>query len=840
MTRTGHAHRARLTGLASAACALVLTLAPAAARAQASGRRDKPAARDSAFMLPRQFPLGHVPAGALQAAVTRMQAQWPRTRTGRSAPVRAGRSARLSPPSAGPTLSAFASSQSWTALGPAPINVTGSLAYTGRINSIALHPTDPQTLYVGTATGGVWKTTNGGTSWAPLTDDQCGLAMGSVALDPVNPQIVYAGTGEENFSLDSYQGCGVLVSTDGGATWTQTGAATFVAANGSAAVGKILIDAATAGSTTSTVVLASTVGGLYRSTNSGATWAKQLPGVTTDVVASPTASEYYAAVGYLFGDAGNGVFKSIDDGMTWTRVTGFPTTNVGRISLGITAASPVIVYATVQNSSTFGLLGVWKSIDGGATWAPVAATGASCSAQCWYDMYVAVSPAHPATVFFGGFNIYRSLDSGATFAPITGSVNTVHVDQHALVFDPQRPDTMYAGNDGGIYRTVDGGTTWTTLNTNLAITQFYAGISFNPANATDILGGAQDNGTSEWLGSAAWTQYQGGDGGYSAFDKAGTTAYVTFTSGSASHGAIRRDAGGALFLNNGITLADRSEWDLPLVMDPVNSSVLYYGTFQLYRSANRASTWSKISPDLTNGGGGIATVAVAPADTNTIYTGSGDGAAYVTTSLGASWTKISTGLPSRAITRIVVDPLDPRVAWLTVSGYGTGHIWKTVNGGSSWTNISFDLPDVPTSAIVYQRGSRELDVGTDIGVFALALGTTSWVPLAAALPNVPVTDLVYDGPNGRLIAGTHGRGMFALATTSAVLRGNITNSGALSALDAQQILAAVVGLPIPAGSVRFPNGDANCDGDITAVDALLVLSKVVGLPTAGSCVGTVH
>ena len=836
MTGTGRPHRRHFRG---AVWALALLFVPAAAtRAQA--RRDKPAARDSAFMLPRQFPLDHVPAGALQAAFARMQAQWPRTRTGRTAPMPAGRSAQLSRAAAGPTLSAFASSQSWTALGPAPINVSGSLAYTGRINSIALHPTDPLTLYVGTATGGVWKTTNGGTSWSPLTDSQCGLAMGSVAIDPVNPQIVYAGTGEENFSLDSYQGCGVLVSADGGATWAQTGASTFVAANGSATINKILIDPATAGSTTSTVVLASSAAGLYRSTNSGSTWTKVLAGVTTDLVASPNAGEYYAAVGYLFGDPGNGVFKSVDDGVTWTRVTGFPTTTVGRISLGITAAVPVIVYATVQNSSTFGLLGVWKSVDGGATWASVAAAGASCSAQCWYDMYVAVNPAHPATVFFGGFNLYKSLDSGATFTAITGTTNTVHVDQHALTFDPQRPDTMYAGNDGGIYRTVDGGATWTTLNTNLAITQFYAGISFSPGTATDILGGAQDNGTSEWLGSAAWTQYVGGDGGYTAFDRAGTTAYVTFTSGSSSHGTIRRDASGASFLNSGITLADRSEWDLPLVMDPVNSSVLYYGTYLLYRSSNRAGTWSKISPDLTNGTGGIATIAVAPADTNTIYTGSGDGAVYVTGNLGVSWTSISAGLPARSITRIVVDPLDPHTAWLTVSGYGTGHIWKTVNGGSSWTNISYDLPNVPTSALVYQRGSRELDVGTDIGVFALALGTTSWVPLAAALPNVPVTDLTYDGPNGRLIAGTHGRGMFALATTSAVLRGNITNSGTLSALDAQQILAAVVGLPIPSGSVRFPNGDANCDGDVTAVDALLVLSKVVGLSTTGTCVGTVH
>lgn len=750
-----------------------------------------------------------------------------------------GRNFQLSRAASSPSLTTFASGQSWAALGPAPINVSGSLPYTGRINSIALHPTDPQTLYIGTATGGVWKTTNGGTSWVPLTDDQC-LAMGSVAVDPKNPQIVYAGTGEENFSGDSYTGCGVLVSNDGGSTWTQTGASIWVTSNVTAAISKVLIDTATAGSTSSTVVFAASYAGLYRSTNSGATWTLVLSGVTTDIVASPNANEYYAA------NYGGGIFKSVDKGATWTQLTGFSTTNTGRISLAISAGTPVVVYASAANNSTSALLGVWKSTDGGATWPAVTATSATCAAQCWYDMYLAVRPNNSSTVFFGGFNVYQSTDGASTFMSITGgSTNSVHVDQHALVFDPARPDTMYIGNDGGIYETTDGGITWSTLNTNLAITQFYAGISFNPANPTDILGGAQDNGTSEWTGSSAWTLFQTGDGAYTAFDHLGTTAYASFTSGSFTHGVIRRDGSsgpGGTFLNSGINSNDRSEWDIPFIMDPVNPSVLYYGTYRLYRSANRGTNWALTSPtaDLTNGSGGISTIAVAPADTNTIYTGSGDGAVHVSTNLGASWTSISAGLPSRAITRVVVDPLDPHSAWVTVSGYGTGHVWKTVNAGATWTDISGNLPNAPVNALVYQPGSRELDVGTDIGVFSMPFGGSTWTPLAAALPNVPVIDLVYDGPNGRLIAGTHGRGMFSLVTTSAVLRGNITNSGTLSALDAQQILSAVVGLPIPGGSIRFPNGDANCDGNVTALDALLVLTKLVGNPTGGACVGNIH
>jgi hypothetical protein len=816
--------RYRRLAFAPAFCASMVGLTPVIVFAQGvtgtvtagPGDNDDPRDRFEAFYQQRAFPFDRIPSGALQSAVSQMQARWPQTRTGRSAPL----------------LSAFVSSAAWSALGPAPIS--GASPYSGRINSIAIDPTNTQTIYVGTATGGVWKTTTGGASWTPLTDNECGLAMGSVVLDPVNPQIVYAGTGEANGSIDSYQGCGVLISTNGGASWTQSGAGTFVSSTGQATIFKMLVDPPTAGSTTATIVFAASWAGLYRSTNSGATWTNVLAHTLSDIVATPTPGEYYAAVW------GGGVYKSTDAGLTWAKLAGFPTTNLGRIALAAPAAAPVVVYATVENSSSGSLLGVWRSSDGGTTWAPLTAAGATCSGQCWYDMYLGVDPANVNTLWFGGLYLFKSLTAGATFADVTASGANVHVDHHAIAFDPQTPTTVYSANDGGLWRSTNSGTTWTSLNTNLSITQFYPGISVNPTVTTEIIGGTQDNGTEAWTGIAAWNQIAGGDGSFTAIDPAGITRYISFTPGSSSQRVYRFDANGWQFKGLGLNV-DNAYWTPPLVMDPVNSNVLYYGTYRLWRTSNRGDGWIPFSPSLTSGtSSALSAIAIAPADTNTIYVGASDGTVSMTANHGVTWTNVTSGLPLRFISRIAVDPLDTKTAWLTVSGYNSGHVFKTSNGGASWTDISFNLPNVPVSAVVMQRGSREIDVATDIGVFALPLGSSSWTPLAASMPNVPVIDLVYDGPRGRLIAGTHGRGMFALATSSAVLRGNITNSGTLTALDAQVILAAVVGLPLPVGATRYPNGDANCDGDVTALDALLVLSKVVGLNTLTACVGTIR
>jgi len=789
---------------------------------------DDPIRREGFFYQQRAFPGDRIPAQALNTALAQMYTRWPQTRAGRSSGVFS---------------SLVNSFSTWTSIGPAPIGLGTGRETVGRITSIALDPTNAQVLYIGGATGGVWKTTNGGTTWTPLSDNECGLATGSLAIDPVNPQIVYAGTGEENFSSDSYQGCGVLRSTNGGATWTQLGASSFILPSGSASrIGKLLIDVASAGSVTSTVLLAGSQTGLWKSDNSGSTWSLSLAGIITDLVADPTAAgTYTAAIGATSGGTSNGIYRTTDFGANWTKLSGgLPTSSLGRIALGVAPSAPNVMYAAIQTTSVNTILGIWKTLDNGNSWSKLTATNASCGSQCWYNLVLTVDPTQPDRVIFGGVSLYGSTDGGTTFSTMGSGV--VHVDHHAFLFDPKTPTTMYSGNDGGIFRSVDGGATWVSLNTNLALTQFYPGISVHPTDASIIVGGAQDNGTLQWSGVAMWASLPiGGDGGFTATDyRTGNTTFGSCQWPSCI--PYRRDFPSTTFRTKGTGLvtSDRGAFIPPMVMDPVNPTVLYFGTFRLYRTANSGDLWAPISGDVTNGTGTIRTIAVAPSDTATIYVGASDGAVQVSSDVGVTWTNISAGLPLKSITYIAVDPRDPRTAYVTLSGYGTGHVWKTTNRGATWTDISYDLPNVPVNTVVLQRGSRELDIGTDIGVFALPEGLTTWQPLAAGLPNTVVHDLLYDGKRGRLIAATHGRGMFTLAVAGAALRGNVTASGTLSALDAQAILSSVVGLPLPTGAKRFPNGDANCDGDVTAVDALIVLSKLVGLPTGSACVGTVR
>jgi photosystem II stability/assembly factor-like uncharacterized protein len=826
---------------------LFLLVGAASAAAQdVPFRGDDPGGAARYFVELRAGPSGTIPSGARQAGLAQLRARWPNLVARRDATF-------LSVPSLAPTTT-------WTAIGPKPI-LGGGLPNSGRLNSIAIHPTDSNIIYIGGAQGGVWKTIDGGSTWVPLTDTQCSLAMGSVVLDPKNPDIVYVGTGEQNFSGDSYYGCGVLKSINGGQSWTEVGRSTITNSGARRPrISRVVVDKFTA-NTAGTLVFAATDAGLFRSIDAGATWTQtsEPTGAVTDIVADTTTEGvFYAANGDIGGASRNGVYKTIDGGVTWTKVWN-PPANAGRFSLSISASTPGTIYAAVHSANnggpgSNGLLGIWMTADAGVTWTQKHGIDQNlCANQCWYNIIIAVDPVNPSLVYFGGLSLHKSIDAGATFTNIGQSI---HVDHHAFAFHPTTPTTIFAGSDGGIFKSTTAGASWESLNTNLELTQFYAGISVSPTSETTILGGTQDNGTLQWGGSGGWPMVVGGDGGYTALDQlTGSTAFAEtqWTPNSGFSGPRRRDAGSGssqfILRTTGINLGDRALFIPPLVMDPLRPRIVFFGTLHLYRSANSGDQWARIGTSLVAANGSISTIGVAPSDTLTLYAGSSDGRLSFTHDLGATWTTAEglgacgSGCP---ITDVAVDPRDARTAIVVRSGFVAGtKVFRTTDGGATWTNLSFDLPNVPVLAVVLEPGSRDVTIGTDLGVFTLRSGTTSWTPVLNGLPNVAVYDLVFDAARSRLIAATHGRGMFSLDVTVTGLRGDVAGpgntppDGQVTALDAQVILAMVVGNTPPAGAQRYPNGDANCDGQVTALDALIVLRKAAGLSDAGICVGTV-
>lgn len=784
--------------------------------------------RQRYFMEQRTYPFARVPAGALERARRQAATRWP---------VAFAPSLR--------TAATIADPDGWTPLGP--VNIERRDA--GRISAIALHPTDPNTIYIGAAQGGVWRTRDGGASWEPLTDGECSLAMGALAIDPVSPNIIYAGTGELHFSGDSYYGCGVLRSTDGGDTWTHLGADVFDTDAGGARISRVIIDAPTAGSTTGTTIFVASSSGVYRSQDSGLTWTRLLDGTATDLVVDPTDPRVlYAALGLPGGHTTNGVYRSADGGQTWARLTnGFPTAEVGRIALAIAPSAPQTLFAAIQDAfggtgNNGALLGIWKTTDGGGTWTQLTGINVGCNNQCWYDLVMAVDPADANTVYFGGVGLYRSTDGGTRFSSI---LRGIHVDQHAIVPDPRNPATVYVGNDGGIYRSYDRGGSWTTLNTNLAITQFYGGIGPHPFEPAAVLGGTQDNGTLEFGGDPTWRSVLGADGGFTAFDHedpAIAYAEMQWTPGSGFSGPRRRDMPGMFATRkvNGINTSDRALFIPPLVMDPTDARVLYFGTYRLYRTTDRADTWTAISGDLSRSGGSISAIAPAPSDPATIWVGTNDGNVQVTTDGGATWTVRTGTLPQRVVTDISVDWNDPRVAIVTVSGFGLPHVYRTTDGGATWTSISDGLPDVPVNAVLMHPAlGDDIYLGTDLGAFRSADGGATWSPFNIGLPNVAIFDLAWSNETGLITAATHGRGVFAhappIASSVAFDADSIRFDGLDQSLTPAVTALDATGLPIENPALTWRSLDRSIvtvdrDGTITSrgIGSTFVVASLAG------------
>ena len=724
--------------------------------------------------------------------------------------------------------SAAVSSTKWTLIGPKPTETPYNVPIVaGRVTALAVDPMNSKVVYAGTADGGVWKTTDGGFHWTPMSDKQPSLAVGSIAIDPSNHSTIYVGTGEQNFSADSYFGAGILKSTNGGSTWTQIKGpfAGVFSADGkfffgaAAHIGAIAIDPEN-----SLVILVAVEMDLsnnqnqtqvYRTEDGGTTWTPVMPNTPTNevfhygtsVLFDPSNGDIaYAAVAGPFNSCtscSSGVYKSLDAGKTWARLTGtgtnvLPSTNLGRTILAIARSNPLTLYASIQDTNTFGLLGLFKTTDGGANWVKLANTPNFCVPQCWYDQAVAVDPTNPNLIFVGGAGggsgasggtVYRSTDGGLHWANVAQGSDgfSLHADLHALAFSSDG-SVLYAGNDGGVWSASPPTATpepWIELNDTLAITQFYFSPSINSADVTNGFGGTQDNGTQRYSGMLAWDDVVCGDGGWTVIDP--VTPSNVYSSCNLGNGLVWRSKAGGIagswtLAVSGIDTTTPMEFLPPLALDPSNPANLYFGTHFVFQSKNHADSWTAISGNLTNGST-LTSIAVAPTDSNTVYVSTSQGPPFiqVTTNalsgVGAIWNNRSTGLPQRFVTQVVVDPHTSTTAYLTMSGFNTGHVFRTIDGGVTWNNVSNNLPNIPANAIVVDPVlPSTYYVATDIGVFRTRNAGANWTVLGSGLPRSVVLGLALHNSSRTLRASTHGRSMWDIHVPIADLATTVTEA----------------------------------------------------------------
>lgn len=655
---------------------------------------------------------------------------------------------------------------------------------------MVLDPSNQSTIYAGTASGGIFKTTDVGESWTPIFDDEGALSIGNLAIDPQNPQTLYAGTGEANGSFDSaaFPGDGVYKTTDGGDNWENMGL------ENTDHIGRIVIDpintervfVAAAG----TLYGKSNDRGVYRSINGGQDWEQVLfisdSTAVIDIAINPQNPNIIFAAswerlrfpfGRVYGGSTSGIYQSIDGGNNWTKLdnNGLPPSNqnTGRIGLYIAPSDPNQVYATFTNNPiTNEFSGLYKSFNGGQNWFNLGPDiDFVFSSFGWYFGNVRVAPNDPNEVYVLGVPLVQSMNGGSSFEEVT---QDMHVDFHALEIHPTNPNFRVIGNDGGIYVSQNGGNSW-THRANLPITQFYA-CELDEQNPERLYGGAQDNGTNRTLSGQDddYDRIFGGDGFYVIVDPINNDfIYLEFQGGN----IFRSLDGGFSFQSalDGVDSDDRNNWNTPIVMDKNNTSILYTGTNHLYRTTNQAAFWNQISPDLTDGqhpsgASGFATITtidVSASNPNFIYVGTDDGNVQMTPNGGNTWNNISAGLPDRHVTRVSIDPNDALTCYVTLSGYRfvdyQPHVLKTTDAGQSWIDVSGNLPEVPANDIIIDPANEgTLYLASDLGVWVSYDDGENWAILGMGLPNTVVSDLRLHEPTRTLLAGTYGRSFYTI------------------------------------------------------------------------------
>jgi len=717
---------------------------------------ENPAVPDEWMWAQRANPDGSIPETAIREALARTSEIEAETR-GSAPPLAAA---------------------SWELVGPANIGA--------RLIDIVLDPNTPDIVYTAAGTGGVWKSVDGGATFASVWPDSLPQSMGALAITPDGT--LFAGTGEpDHGGGGSYYGSGVYRSTDGGKKWTSIGL------TNTGSTGRIRIDPANPKR-----IFVAAQGrlfdnggdrGLFLSEDGGNSWRKVLAGMNSttgaiDVSINPANPNILLAAmwdklrfpdGREYGGPGSGVYRSVDGGLTWARVGAplpAPEAESGRIGVAFGQSDPSRAYA-ITNDRIGNLTGFFVSTDAGATWTrPMTGEPALDGADggfAWWFARLFVDPANADHLFSVGVPMMESVNGGLSWVASPGS--RFHVDQHAMAWDPHHANRVYIGNDGGLYWSNENGLVtgaW-TKSTYQPYMQFYA-MDVSAQDVTRISGGTQDNNSLRSWGGTDWNAYRGGDGMMNRINPVDqNNVYACAQNGA----CVRSDNGGDTITSiRPRFTGTRFNWVSPLEIAAGAPDTVYFGSNILNRSDDRGVTWRAVSPDLTGGPtprnstsyGTITTIGIAPTDKETVYVGTDDGRLWVTRDGGGTWTRLTDpDLPDRWVTRVTVDPDDANTAWVTYSGWRSQseaqpHVLMTTDGGANWTDISGRLPQSPVNDVIrHPKHKKWLYVATDMGVFFSPNFGVNWRKVGDSFPAVPVTDIHIQAQTNTLFAATFGR-----------------------------------------------------------------------------------
>jgi photosystem II stability/assembly factor-like uncharacterized protein len=684
----------------------------------------------------------------------------------------------------------------------------------GRIDDFAVVENNPSTFYVGAATGGVWKTTNSGITWEPIFDDAGSPSIGDIAIAPSDPNVIWVGTGEPNNRQSSSWGDGIYRSLDGGKTWQNQGL------RDSKHIGRVMIDPRDPN-----VVYVAALGhlwgpnkerGVYKTTDGGRTWAQSLfvneDTGATDIAIDPQSPwTLYAAMyqrrrtpfGFNGGGPGSGIYKTVDGGATWKKLTrDLPDGVTGRIGLDIYRSNPAIVYAVIENANG----GIFRSEDRGESWRKMSST----NSRPMYYSQIRIDPNNDQRIWLCAANMFTSEDGGKTF--VTNVVTRIHGDHHALWIDPANSNHMLVGSDGGIHQSWDRGRSWDHLNT-IPLGQFYE-ISLDSQRPYFVYGGLQDNGSwagpsgtlyQEGIGNDDWFRTGGGDGFYSVVDPSDPSIiYVESQNGTVARLELKTSERRSIKPEAPDGEAPyRFDWNSPIVISPHNNHTIYFGGNRVFRSTDRGNSWTR-SEDLSNNAdrdkipimgklpdkdmlsrhdgqetfGQIVTLAESPIKEGLLYAGTDDGNLQISRDAGKTWKNITAKVPGvpkdTYVSRVVPSRFAEGTAYVTFDGHRSDdyntYVFVTTDYGETWKSLKSDLPAGVTCRVIreHPRNQNLLFLGTEFGAFVSFDRGVHWDRLKGNFPMVRVDDIQIHPRDNDLVLATHGRSIWVLDNIAAL------------------------------------------------------------------------